>query len=44
MAHRHLPAAQLEDPARDGQVVPPDVGCVKHFATKVDNGEVFLAL
>ena len=31
---------QLED----GQVVPPDVGCVKHFATKVDNGEVFLAL
>ena len=29
---------------RDGQVVPPDVGCVKHFATKVDNGEVFLAL
>ena len=31
---------QLED----GQVVPPDVGCVKHFATRVDNGEVFLAL
>lgn len=31
---------QLED----GQVVPPDVGCVKHFATKVDSGEVFLAL
>ena len=31
---------QLED----GQVVPPDVGCVKHFATKVDKGEVFLAL
>ena len=31
---------QLED----GQVVPPDVGCVKHFATKVDNGKVFLAL
>ena len=29
---------------RDGQVVPPDVGCVKHFATRVDNGEVFLAL
>ena len=29
---------------RDGQVVPPDVGCVKHFATKVDKGEVFLAL
>lgn len=29
---------------KDGQVVPPDVGCVKHFATKVDNGEVFLAL
>ena len=31
---------QLED----GQVVPPDVGCVKHFATRVTNGEVFLAL
>ena len=29
---------------RDGQVVPPDVGCVKHFATRVTNGEVFLAL
>ena len=29
---------------KDGQVVPPDVGCVKHFATRVDNGEVFLAL
>ncbi|MCK6396620.1 MAG: nitrite reductase (NAD(P)H) small subunit, partial [Zoogloea sp.] len=27
-----------------GQVVPPDVGCVKHFATRVTNGEVFLAL
>lgn len=31
---------QLED----GQVVAPDVGCVKHFPTKVENGEVFLAL
>ena len=31
---------QLED----GQVVPPDVGCVKHFATRVTNDEVFLAL
>ncbi|MDD3326599.1 MAG: nitrite reductase small subunit NirD [Zoogloea sp.] len=29
---------------RDGQVVPPDVGCVKHFATRVDQGEVFIAL
>ncbi|HOB47326.1 MAG TPA: nitrite reductase small subunit NirD [Zoogloea sp.] len=31
---------QLED----GQVVAPDVGCVKHFPVKVENGEVFLDL
>ena len=31
---------QLED----GQVVPPDVGCVKKFPVKVENGEVFLGL
>ena len=31
---------QLED----GQVVAPDVGCVKHFPIRVENGEVFLAL
>jgi nitrite reductase (NADH) small subunit len=28
----------------DGQVVPPDVGCVKHFPVKVDMGEIFLEL
>ena len=28
----------------DGQVVPPDVGCVKHFPVKVDMGEVYLEL
>ena len=28
----------------DGQVVPPDVGCVKPFPVKVENGEVFLSL
>lgn len=31
---------QLED----GQVVAPDVGCVKHFPVKVENGEIFLDL
>ena len=31
---------QLED----GQVVPPDVGCVKHFPVKVENGEIYLDL
>ncbi|WP_374487216.1 nitrite reductase small subunit NirD [Zoogloea sp.] len=28
----------------DGQVVPPDVGCVKPFPVKVENGEVFLQI
>jgi len=31
---------QLED----GQAVAPDVGCVKHFPVKVENGEIFLDL
>lgn len=28
----------------DGQVVPPDVGCVKHFPIKVEHGDVFIDL
>ena len=28
----------------DGQVVPPDVGCVKPFPVKVEDGSVFLQI
>jgi len=28
----------------DGQVASPDEGCVKTYATKVENGQVFLSL
>jgi nitrite reductase (NADH) small subunit len=28
----------------DGQVAPPDVGCVKPFPVKVEDGDVFLQL
>ncbi len=28
----------------DGKVAPPDEGCVKTYATKVENGQVFLSL
>jgi len=28
----------------DGRVAPPDEGCVKTYATKVENGRVFLSL
>lgn len=31
---------QLED----GQVVPPDVGCVKRYPVKVEHGDVFIDL
>lgn len=31
---------QLED----GQVVPPDAGCVKRYAVKVEHGDVFIDL
>ena len=36
----HSWTIQLED----GQAVAPDVGCVKHFPVKVENGEIFLDL
>lgn len=28
----------------DGQVVPPDAGCVKHFPVKIEQGDVFIDL